>query len=101
MGATTTVINATTSAVTTKATLDARAYDRVLLSAPGLAGAEEVDIFLGGGKDWATFTLPDGTTPAKLTATNMSLEVPGGYFGIVKDATVASVPVEATLIGKG
>lgn len=101
MGATVTVINPTTSAVSAKQVIDARTCDRVLISAPGLAGSEEVDLFHGGGAAWATFTLPDGATPAKLTATNQSLELPGGYYGITKDATAGSVGVDVTLIGAG
>lgn len=101
MGATVTIINPTTAAVATKQALDARHYDRVILSAPGLAGAEEVDVVVGGGAAWAPFTMPDGTTSAKLTATNASIELPGGYYGITKDATAGGVGVEATLIGEG
>jgi hypothetical protein len=101
MGATVTVINSTTAAVTTKQRVDARAYDRITIEAVGLAGAEEVDILKGGGKDWVPFTMPDGTTPAKLTATNASIELPGGYYGIIKDATVAAVEVNVSLIGNG
>lgn len=101
MGATTTIINPTTTAVSTVQWIDARGYDRVVLSAPGLAGAEEVDIVLGGGAVAAAFTMPDGTTPAALTAAGASLELPGGMYGVTKDATAASVGVNATLIGKG
>ena len=101
MGATTTIINPTTSAVATVQWIDARAYDRVVLSAPGLATTEEVDVVLGGGSVAAAFTRPDGTTSAKMTATNASIELPGGMYGITKDATAASVGVYATLIGAG
>lgn len=101
MGATTTVINPTTSAVATVQWIDARAYDRIVLAAPGLATTEEVDIVLGGGSVAAAFTMPDGTTSAKLTATNASVELPGAMYGITKDATAGSVGVNATLIGCG
>lgn len=101
MGATTTVINPTTSAVATTQWLDARAYDRVIIAAPGLAGGEEVDLVLGGGAAPAAFTMPDGVTSAKLTATNASLELPGAMYGITKDATAGAVGVTATLIGCG
>ena len=101
MGATITVIAATTAAVATARPLDARGYDRVVISASGLAAAEEVDVQLGGGSAYAPFTMPDGTTSAKLTATNASIELPGALFGILKDATGGSVSVQATLIGCG
>ena len=101
MGATITLINPTTAAVATHVQLDARAYDRVVLSAHGLAGGEEVDVLIGGGAAWAPFTMPDGTTSAKLTATNASIELPGALYGILKDSTVGSVGVQATLIGCG
>lgn len=101
MGATTTIINPTTAAVATVQWIDARAYDLVVLSAPGLATTEEADVVLGGGSVAAAFTMPDGTTSAKMTATNASIELPGGMYGITKDATAASVGVYATLIGEG
>lgn len=101
MGATVTVINPTTAAVSTVQWIDARAYDRVIISAPGLAGSEAVDIVRGGGAAAATFTMPDGTTPAGLTATNQSIELPGGRYGITKDATAGSVGVDVDLIGAG
>lgn len=101
MGATVTIINPTTAAVATKQAIDARAYDRIIISAPGLATTEEVDIVIGGGAAWGTFAMPDGTTSAKLTATNQSIELPGAYYGVTKDATAGSVGVEAKLIGRG
>ena len=101
MGATTTIINPTTAAVATVQWIDARTYDRVVIAAPGLATTEEVDLVLGGGAVPAAFTMPDGTTPGKLTAANASLELPGAMYGITKDATAASVGVDATLIGCG
>ena len=100
MGATTTVIASTTAAVATVQAVDARAYDRIILSAPGLATTEEVLILLGGGASYATMTMPDGTTAAKLTAANASLELPAAMYGVTKSATVASVAVMATLIGR-
>lgn len=101
MGATITLINPTTAAVVTEVPVDARAYDRILIAAPGLATTEEVDIKIGGGAAYAPFTMPDGTTSAKLTATNASLELPGAMYGILKDATAGSVGVNVTLIGAG
>lgn len=93
-----TIIAATTGAVATKRPIDARGYDRILLTAHGLAGAEEVDIVKGGGADWAPFTMPDGTTPAKLTATNASIELPAALYGVTKDATAGATSVTADLI---
>lgn len=95
---TVTVINPTTAAVAAVTPLDARGYDRVLISAYGLAAAEEVDIRLGGGVGWAPFTMQDGTTSAKLTAANAAIELPAALYGITKDATAAAVGVNATLI---
>lgn len=93
MGATVTIINATTAAVADKQTIDARWYESVVFAAPGLAGAEEVDIYIGGGAAWGV--------AGKLTASAQTLTLPGAMYGIAKDATVASVPVEATLLGEG
>lgn len=95
---TTTVIAKTTSAVASQVPIDARGYDRVILTAPGLAGAEEVIVYKGGGEAWGTFTMPDGTTQAKLTATNQSIELPGAMYGVTKTATAGSVQVTADLI---
>lgn len=97
MAATITVINPTTNAVATKQPIDARAYETIIVAAPGLAGAEEVGITLGGGADWAIVTLPDGSA-AKLTATQQSLELPAAMYGITKTATAAAVGVQVTLI---
>ena len=95
---TTTIIAKTTSAVATKVPVDARGYDRVIISAPGLAGAEEVLVYKGGGEDWATFAMPDGTTQAKLTAANQSIELPAAMYGVTKAATAAAVAVTVDLI---
>lgn len=100
MGATVTVIKPTTAAVSDKQPLDARAHERVVIAAPGLATTETAQIYLGGGADWAALSL-DGTNPVKLTATKQSIELPGGLYGIVKDATAAAVGVNATVIGWG
>ncbi len=100
MGATVTIIKPTTAAVSDKQPLDARAHDRVVISAAGLATTETAQVFLGGGADWAVLSL-DGTNPVKLTATRQSIELPGGLYGIVKDATAAAVGINATLLGEG
>lgn len=100
MGATVTLIKPTTAAVSDKQPLDARAQDRVVISAAGLATTETVQIFIGGGATWGVHSL-DGTNPTKLTATRQSIELPGDIYGIVKDATAGAVGVTATLIGEG
>lgn len=90
MGATITVINPTTAAVSTKQTIDARLHERITIAAPGLAGSEEVAIFMGGGNVWAV--------GPKLTAATQTVELPTGLYGVTKTATVAAVSVEGTLL---
>lgn len=96
---TVTLINPTTDAVTAHAPIDARGnYDTVTLHATGLAAAEEVDIFIGGGPDWVTAVAPGGTAAAKLTAALPMITLPAALYGVTKDATAAAAGVYATLI---
>jgi hypothetical protein len=70
--------------------IDTAPYDTVVLSAPGLAASEEVDVFVqspGGFALWGV-----------LTATAQAKEVPAGpTYALLKDATTASVGLYASV----
>ena len=100
--ATVTLINAQTAAVTAPAyaKFSTNSYSEVLLSATGLAGAEEVDVFIASGDDWVLAVDKQGAV-AKLTVSKPSIElVPGPIYGVLKDATVAPSSVSVTLNAK-
>ena len=95
------LIAATTDAVTTKRAFHTSNYERVQITAFGLAGAEEVDIFFGGGADWEVLADLTGT-PLKLTNTINSIEVAAGpLYAVTKDATVGAASVQINLTGAG
>lgn len=80
-------------------TLDTSSYDAVTLFADGLAGAEEVDIFIMGGKALIPYSV--GTTVQRLTATAPVLVLqPGVTYSISKDATAATCGVYAAVAQK-
>lgn len=71
-------------------------YHSVVLHAAGLAGAEEVDIEIGGGATPVVYTV-DGA-PVKLTASQPNAELPvGPIYLISKDATAGAVAVIASV----
>lgn len=76
------------------ALIDTAPYDSAVLSAAGLAGGEEVDIYVktpGGYALWGV-----------LTATAQAKEVPcGPTYAALKDATVAAVAVYASVSAGG
>jgi hypothetical protein len=91
-----TIIVPVTAAVTTHADLTTKWYKAVVVAADRLAGAEEVDIYTKTNGRYVPFVMPDGTTPAKLTATAPSLELAGGpIYGFQKDATAQTCGVFA------
>jgi hypothetical protein len=72
--------------------VDLTNYDDGMLFADGLAGAEEVDIFVMGGQTLIPYTV--GTTVQKLTATAPMLVLqPGVTYSVSKDATVGACGV--------
>lgn len=90
----TTIIKPQTGAVTTSALLDTSAMESVVLHADGLAGAEEVDVYILGGQTEIPFY--NGAV-IKLTNTITSVVLPTGpTYGIRKDATVAACGVYAS-----
>lgn len=87
---TVTVANPTTAAILAadRATFDASAYANVVVFASNLAGAETVEVFLGGGNVLVPATDPAGAALA-LTADSPSALLPGGpQYLFVKSATV-------------
>lgn len=85
MSSTQTVINPATALGV--GTFDASAYHSVVLFATNLAGAEEVDVMIGGGNAEVIATDSAGAA-LKLTATVPSAVVPGGPLYVLrKDAT--------------
>lgn len=93
-----TVIAATTDAVSTKAAFETNGYDRVIVTASTLAGAEEADLFIDANGTWVA--VPDSalTGTAKLTATITTLELAAGpRYAVTKDATVGSCAVSVVL----
>jgi hypothetical protein len=74
--------------------IDTAPYDTVVLSAPGLATTEEVDIYVqvpGGYALWGV-----------LTATAQAKEVPvGPTYALLKDATAGSVGLYASVTAGG
>lgn len=86
------VTPAQTGAITTQARADLSAYEFGILSCD-LATTEEVDIYALIGGTWRVATDVSGTAQ-KLTASIPSLKLEGGIcYGVLKDATAASVSV--------
>jgi len=86
------VTPAQTGAITTQARADLSAYEFGILSCD-LATTEEVDIYALIGGAWRVATDVSGTAQ-KLTASIPSLKLEGGIcYGVLKDATAASVSV--------
>lgn len=74
------------------ATFNTSDYEDALVFADGLAGAEEVTIFVLGGKVRIPYTI--GTTAQKLTATSPMLVLqPGVTYQFDKPATAATCGV--------
>lgn len=71
-------------------------YISVVLHADGLAGAEEVDIYVMGGAVRTVYS--EGGTAVKLTATQPNAILPvGPTYSIDKDATVGLCSVMASV----
>lgn len=70
--------------------------ENFVVSAPNLAGAEEVDIeFLGGPGTWITYDVSG--TPVTLTATQPHATLPSGpRYRFKKDATAAAVGINVS-----
>jgi hypothetical protein len=80
------------TAAASNAIFDTSSYDTAMLFADGLAGAEEVDVFVMGGTARVPYSV--GTTVQKLTATAPMLTLqPGVTYSIDKDATAAACGV--------
>lgn len=88
----TTVIAATTAAISDKSPrYNANGSGEVSMSAFGLAGAETITPYMGGGATWQAIFDTSGTQ-VKLTATKPQLSLPAGFiYAFDKDATVAAV----------
>jgi len=101
MAATITVIKpATGSKANTTNYVETDGHDYVVVSAPGLATTEEVDIYTVTPGGYALFGLTSGVF--KLTASIQSIELPAGpRYAFAKDATAGSVGVFVTLGSKG
>ena len=81
-----------TDAIVTQQRADLSAYEFGILSCD-LATTEEVDIYVSVGGAWKLATDVSGTAQ-KLTASIPSLKLEGGIcYGVLKDATAASVSV--------
>lgn len=88
----TTVIAATTSAISDKSPrYNANGAGEISLSAFGLAGAETITPYVGGGATWQAIYDSSGTQ-VKLTATKPQLTLPAGFpYAFDKDATAGAV----------
>lgn len=93
---TTTVIAATTSAISDKSPrYHANGSGEVSFSATGLAGAETITPYVGGGATWQAVYDSTGTQ-VKLTATKPQITLPAGLpYAFDKDATAAAVSLHA------
>lgn len=90
---TVTILNPTTSA--SSGTFDAAAYAGIVIFATGLAGAEEIDVLIGGGNTTVVATKADGTA-LTLTADSPSAFLEGGPLYVLnKDATAGVAGVYA------
>lgn len=88
----TTVIAATTSAISDKSPrFDANGAGEVSMVAVGLATTETITPYIGGGATWQPIYDSAGTQ-VKLTATKPQLSMPAGFiYAFDKDATAAAV----------
>lgn len=86
MALTQTLLNPATAA--DSATFDASAYPSVVVFASGLAGAEEVEVMIGGGDVPVAATGPAGTALV-LTATAPSANLAGGPMYILNKGVTA------------
>lgn len=95
--ATTTVIAATTSAISNKSPrYHANGAGEVAFTATGLATTETITPYVGGGAAWTAVFDASGTQ-LKLTATKPQLTLPGGcIYAFDKDATAGAVSLEAS-----
>lgn len=85
----------TSSKANTTNEVDTSTFTTVVVSAPLLAGAEEVDIYVKGPDGYAIFGIVG--TASKLTASVQAIELPAGpLYAFAKDATVASAGVYIT-----
>ena len=83
-----------TAAQATTQGFETNGYERIMVCADNLAGAEEVDLFIEAGGTFVA--LPDAamTGTAKLTATITALALDAGYrYGVRKDSTVGACGV--------
>lgn len=87
-----TVIAATTAAISDKSPrFTANGEGEISMSAFGLAGAETITPYMGGGATWQAIYDSSGTQ-VKLTATKPQLTLPAGFpYAFDKDATAAAV----------
>lgn len=91
------IIPAQTAAVTTQTELNANNYDGVYLVASGLAGAEEIDIYIHTSAGWQTYKNAAGTAQV-LTATITQMQLPGYIrYGFLKDASVGNAGLDCYL----
>lgn len=88
-----TVITPRTAAVVTQVDFPSDWYEQVVVVATGLAGAEEVDIYIKIGSTYVVAYDQAGAA-YKLTATRTSIPLPGGpIYGFLKDATAGAAGV--------
>lgn len=97
MSAVTTVIAPTTaSAANTTNAIETDGYSHVVVSAPGLATTETVNIYTKTPGGYAIFGITG--TAYKLTATIQAIELPAGpMYAFAKDATAGAVGVYVQL----
>lgn len=92
--ASTTVIAATTAAVSTQAKFHAHGLvESIAVIAFGLAGNEKVYIWVGTGAGWVALFENDSQVTLTATSPQLSL-LPGLHYGFTKDASSAPVSVE-------
>lgn len=91
------LIAATTAAVATHVELNADKYSGVYIVANGLAGAEEIDIFIHTSNGWLAYENAAGAAQV-LTATITQMQLPGYLrYGFLKDGTVGATTLDAYL----
>lgn len=90
----------TAAAANTTNTLRTDGYESVVVSAPGLATTEEVDIYVKTAGGYALFGITG--TVYKLTASIQAIALPAGpVYAFAKDSTAAAVGLYADLQSKG
>lgn len=88
-----TIIPPQTAAVATQVDFPSDKYSQIVAIATGLAGVEEVDVYV---KVGSTYVIASDSAGAaiKLTATAPTLTLVGGpIYGFLKDATAAAAGV--------